>query len=290
VTRDRAPDITVIVPTRDGATSLPPLLDSLERQTLDRDRYEVVVVDNASRDDTAQVARSRGAVVVQEPLPSRAGARNAGVLAARADLIAYTDADCIADPGWLASLLESLGEHEMVAGPVRMTTGASPNAVERFESLWRFAQEQWVEEGWAATANLGVRRAVHEAIGGFDVAYRHIGEDADYCLRARAAGHRLAFCSTAVIEHDVEDRAWPMLKRAFFHGYSVNQINRRLDVGYRAWRHPELVLRGDRALGSLGVSRDSLDASEWKRMRRIAQSYYAMRLLGSGWAELSRAR
>jgi GT2 family glycosyltransferase len=284
------PQITVIVPARDGARSLPPLLESLERQSLRRDVYEVVVVDNVSRDDTAQVARSHGAVVVEEPVPSRAGARNAGVRAARADLIAFTDADCVAEPGWLAGLLGCLGEHEMVAGPVRMTTGESPNVVERFESLWRFAQEQWVGEGWAATANLGVRRSVHESIGGFDVAYRHIGEDADYCLRARNAGFGLAFCADAVIDHDVEDHAWPMLKRAFFHGYSVNQINRRLGVGYRAWRHPELVLRGDRALGSLGVSRDALATTEWRRMRRVAQAYYAMRLLGSGWAELARAR
>jgi GT2 family glycosyltransferase len=278
------------VPARDGAETLPPLLESLNRQTLDRDRYEVIVVDNASRDATGDVARSHGATVVDEPKPSRAGARNTGVLAARAGLIAYTDADCVADPGWLETLVEGLDRHDMVAGPVRVTTGEPPNPVERFEALWRFEQEHWVRDGWAATANLGIRRSVHDAIGGFDVAYRHIGEDADYCLRARTAGFELGYAPEAVVGHYAETALGPMLRRAFFHGYSVNQINRRLGVGYRAWRHPELVLRGDRALASLGVAREALDAAERKRMRRLARAYYALRLGGSVWAEVQRAR
>ncbi|MEA2457344.1 MAG: hypothetical protein QOC95_316, partial [Thermoleophilaceae bacterium] len=252
--------------------------------------YEVIVVDNASRDATAEVARSHGARVVTEPRPSRARARNAGVAAAAADLIAYTDADCVADPGWLAAMAEALDRHEIVAGPVRVTTAEPPNAIERFESLWRFEQEHWVRDGWAATANLGIRRAVHDAIGGFDAAYRHIGEDADYCLRARQAGYPLAYAPDAAVEHYAEDALWPMLRRAFFHGYSVNQINRRLGVGYRAWRHPELVVRGGRALESLGVSPGALAPRERSSMRRLARTYYAMRLGGSVWAELQRAR
>jgi GT2 family glycosyltransferase len=284
------PLISVIVPARDAARSLPPLLDSLDRQTLARNEFEVVVVDNASRDGTGALAGRRGAMVVSEPRPSRAGARNAGVAAARAELIAFTDADCVAAPGWLAGLVRGLSSSELVAGPVEVSTGSPPNLVERFESLWRFEQESWVSDGWAATANLGVRREVHDAIGGFDTAYRHIGEDADYCLRARARGFALAFASDAAVSHYAENALGPMLRRAFFHGYSANQINRRLGVGYRAWRHPELVLRGDRALGSLGVSREALDAGEWRRMRRLARGYYAMRLAGSVWAEVTRAR
>ena len=284
------PQISVVIPARDGAGVLPALFDSLERQTLGREQYEIVVVDNASRDATAEISRARGATVLHEPKPSRAGARNAGVRIARADLIAFTDADCVASPGWLSELVEALGEHPLVAGPVHLTTGEPPNAVERFESLWRFAQEVGVKDGWAATANLGIRRSVHDEIGGFDVAYRHIGEDADYCLRARASGHILGFAADAVIEHYAEDALWPMLKRAFFHGYSVHQINRRLGVGYRAWRRPQIVARGNQALTLMGVRRDSLPAAEWRTMRRLARGYYGMRLLGSAWAELTRAR
>jgi hypothetical protein len=68
------PEISVVVPARNGARSLPALLDSLARQTLSRERFEVVVVDNASSDRTAEIARAAGAVVVSEPLPNRSRA------------------------------------------------------------------------------------------------------------------------------------------------------------------------------------------------------------------------
>jgi glycosyltransferase involved in cell wall biosynthesis len=284
------PQITVIVPARDASDTLPALFDSLDRQTLERDAFEVIVIDNASRDDTAAVARARGAVVVEEPQPSRSRARNAGVRAARADLIAYTDADCVATPGWLAALRDALAEHALVAGPVHLTTGQPPNAVERFEGLWRFAQEAGVKDGWAATANLGIRRSAHEDIDGFDVTYRQGGEDVDYCLRAGAKGHKISYAPDAVIEHYAESELRPMLKRAFVHGYSVHQINRRYGLGYRAWRRPEIVLRSGRSLTQMGLRPDAVPRAEWNRMRELARAYYGMRALGSAWAEIVRVR
>lgn len=283
-------EVSVVIPVRDGEGSLPALLDSLDGQTLARERFEVIVVDNASRDATAGLARSRGATVVFEPVPNRSRARNAGVAAARADYIAFTDADCVAAPGWLEAMLACRGRAPLVAGPVEVTTGTPPNAVERFEALWRFGQEHWVQEGWAATANLAVERAALDAVGGFDPGYRHIGEDVDLCLRARDAGFELGWCPDALVAHDAEDRPGKMLKRAFFHGYSGNQAHYRLGVGLRAWAHPGALVSGDRALRQIGAAPQSFDAHEWRRMGRIARAVYAMRVAGSVWAEVRRAR
>lgn len=283
-------DVSVVIPVRDGAASLPALLESLDAQTLARDRFEVVVVDNSSRDETAQIARDMGARVVSEPIPNRSRARNAGVAAAASDFIAFTDADCVAEPGWLEALLACRGKDAMVAGPVHVTTGDPPGAVERFESLWRFGQEAWVRDGWAATANLAAERHALEAVGGFDVEYRHIGEDVDLCLRARAAGFTLGWCPDAAVSHYAEDQARKMLKRAFFHGYSVNQAYHRLGVGYRAWAHPRPVLSRTRAMRTIGAGPESFEAAEWRRMGRIAQATYAMRVAGSFWAEIRRTR
>lgn len=283
-------EVSVVIPVRDGAASLPPLLESLDRQTLARERFEVVVVDNASRDDTAEIARRAGATVVSEPIPNRSRARNAGIAAARADYIAFTDADCVVAPGWLEAYLACRGSAPLIAGPVEVTTGDPPNAVERFESLWRFGQEHWVKEGWAATANLAAERAVLEEIGGFDVTYRHIGEDVDMCVRATRAGHGLGWCPDASVSHYAEDEPWKMLKRAFFHGYSVNQAHYRLGLGYRAWAHPLPAFSGRRALATIGVGPRRFDPAERRRMARLAQAVYGMRVLGSVWAELRRAR
>ncbi len=280
----------MIIPVRNGAGSLPPLLESLGRQTLGRERFEVIVVDNASSDDTASVAGAHGANVVSEPVANRSRARNRGAAAASAPLYAFTDADCIADPGWLEALLGCAGAAPLVAGEVRVRVRERPNAIERFERLWRFGQRTWVEQGWAATANLLVRRDAFEAIDGFDPSWRHIGEDADFCFRARAGGHSLAFCPAAVVDHVGERELRPFLRRFFLHGYSVNQAFYRLGAGYRAWRDPWPAVAGDRALRELGHPREDFDASEWRRMARLARLGYAARVAGSIWAELARAR
>ncbi|MFL5895581.1 MAG: glycosyltransferase [Thermoleophilaceae bacterium] len=285
-----APEISVIVPARDAARTLGPLLDSLAAQTFPAERFEVVVVDNGSTDGTAELARARGAMVVDEPQPNRARARNAGVRAARGEVFAFTDADCEADRGWLAAFWDCRGRAPLIAGEVRVATAEPPNAVERFESLWRFGQEHWVRQGWAATANLLVERDAFDAVGGFDTAWRHIGEDADFCVRAGRAGFALGWCAEAVVSHVAEAQLWPMLKRAFFHGYSVNQAWYRLGVGYRAWRRPWRALAGDEALTQYGSSRAHFEEAEWKRMLRLARAAYAMRVAGSLLAELQRAR
>ncbi len=285
------PLISVIVPVRNGAGSLAQLLSSIAAQTLARECYELIVVDNDSSDATPQIAADHGAVVVHEPVANRSRARNRGARAASSDLYAFTDADCVADPQWLESLLAAADLAPLVAGEVRLLTSGQPNAVERLESLWRFGQESWVtEQGWAATANLLVAAEAFGALGGFDPAWRHIAEDADFCLRARDAGYRLAFCAGAVVEHRAERELWPMLRRFFHHGYSSNQAFHRIGVGYRAWREPLPALRGDLALRQFGRSPDGFDPLEWRRMARLARLGYAARVAGSIWAEAARAR
>src|SRR3954468_9462044 len=115
-------DVSVVVPVRDGAASLPRLLASLATQTIRRERFELIVVDNASRDASASIARRAGATVVSEPVPNRARARNAGVAASSARLLAFIDADCVASPEWLEGLVGCADRAPLVAGRVITTT------------------------------------------------------------------------------------------------------------------------------------------------------------------------
>jgi GT2 family glycosyltransferase len=282
--------LSVIVPVRDGATMLPGLLESLQMQTLPSDRFEVIVVDNGSRDDGASVARAKGATVLEDSIPGRARARNRGAAAAAGNRLAFIDADCVANPGWLEALAGCAGSKPLIAGPVILTTGEPPNKVERFERLWRFAQEAWVQQGWAATANLLVERDAFETIGGFDEAYRSIGEDADFCIRASRQGFELGYCPEAEVRHAGEDRMWPMLKRCFWHGYSSAQASRRIGAGYAAWRHPRPLLVGAEAARSVGLHEAMVTPGDWPTMRRLARGAYAFRVAGSLWSELERAR
>jgi GT2 family glycosyltransferase len=284
-------ELSVIVPVRNGATSLPPLLTSLADQTLARDRFEVIVVDNASTDGSADVAARHGVTVVNEPIANRSRARNRGVAAARTKLYAFTDADCVVRPNWLEALLGCASQAPLVAGEVVLDVSERPNRVERYELLWRFGQGAWVrKQGWAATANLLVHAEAFEAIGGFDPSWRHIGEDADFCWRARDAGYALGYCPEAVVGHRAEWQLRPFFRRFFLHGYSTNQFYYRWGAGYRAWRRLGPLLRADGALLDVGHDPDAFEPEEWRKLARLGRLGYAARMAGSVWAEIRRAR
>jgi GT2 family glycosyltransferase len=276
--------IAVITTVRDGEQALEGLTDALGAQT--RRDFEWVVIDNASRDRTADVARARGATVVSEPQPGRARARNRGVAATDADLLAFTDADCRPRPDWLEGLVACLERGEpLVAGRVVVTTSATPNAIERFEALWRFRDDP--QRRWAPTANLGMRREAFDAIGGFDASYRHIGEDVDLCLRAGAAGFALTRCPQALVEHAAETDLRPVLRRSFEQAYALHDLHRKhsLQAG-RYWRNPGPLIRGDWALRRFGIDPAQLPAGERRAVLRVARSEYAARIAGSLWAPL----
>lgn len=286
------PEISVVVPARGAAASLPALLASLESQTIARERFELVVaVNGGDADGTAEVAGAWGARVVTIAAANRSLARNAGVEAATARLVAFTDADCTATPEWLASLTGCLAAAPLAAGPIEPTAGTPPSTVERFEQLWRFRQRQHVETvGWAATGNLGITREAFEAIGGFDSSFVAGGEDVELCLRARRAGMEIAWCPDATVHHPAESTWTGLLRRAARHGYVAAHHHSALPepVGRLYRRHPRPLARGDWALRRFGIDPGSLEPTERRAMMRAARAEYAARIAGSVWAKLTR--
>ena len=208
------PQVSVVVPARNAAALLPRLFAAVDRTTF-AGPWEVVVVDDASTDATAELAAEWGARVVR--LESQSGpamARNAGIAAARASLIAFTDADCEPEPEWLSALTEALANADIASGPVRPVPGADGGPFARTVSTGPGSP-------LFETANLGVRREVIERVGGFEpfkpvpgvrtglrptVEQGHFGEDAVFGWRARRAGARIAFADNALVHHAVFPR------------------------------------------------------------------------------------
>lgn len=286
------PSISVVIPVRDGAASLPRLLASLAGQTLAGDDFEVIVCDNGSRDGSGELARAAGATVVVEPSPGRARARNAGAARARGRSLAFVDGDCVAEPGWLEALAGCLERSPLAAGRVRLTAGEPPNRYERFDLAWRFRLERQVGQGFAASANLGVRRDAFQAIGGFDTSYRGIGEDVDLCLRAGERGFSLAACPDAVVSHPAEAALGPVVRRAARHGYANAQLRRRFAgrFGVGEWRHPGPLLRAGASLRHLGIEEGAVAPDDRRSLRLLARADYAARMAGGLWAELALRR
>ena len=196
--------VSVIVPAHNAERFLPDLLRALSRQELDDD-YEVVVVDDNSTDRTAELVEAQGHPfrLVRAAGSQGAGkARNVGAASATGSVLAFTDADCMPAPDWLAKACLALADADLVQGAV-----LPDPAGDRSSPYARSLEVTW-ERGFYETANLIVRRTLFEAIGGFEdhlpaLGGRPQGEDTLFGWQARRRGARVTFCSEAVVHHAV---------------------------------------------------------------------------------------
>lgn len=112
--------ISVIIPTFNEEENIAQCLVSLSHQSLPRSEYEIIVVDGGSKDATCEIARKYADSVFTQTSKKVGGARNDGVMAAKGDIIATTDADCILPPHWLKMIAEDFRDPSVVQvyGPV----------------------------------------------------------------------------------------------------------------------------------------------------------------------------
>jgi GT2 family glycosyltransferase len=258
------PDVSVVIPTRDRAARLAAALAALRAQTLEPDRFEIVVVDDGSTDGTAQVLGGQpdGAPrVASVRLEGRgpAAARNAGWRAARAPLVAFTDDDCEADAGWLEELLEAHAEN-----PGAILQGVTKPIPREAELLRRpFTRTRRIEgpSPWFATCNIAYPREVLERLGGFDELFPEaLGEDTDLGWRALEQGAHVEFAPAALVHHAVEELGPAGYMRYALRGADAVYAFRRhpglraRTLSYGAFRNPSLA-RLALALAGLGLAR-----------------------------------
>jgi GT2 family glycosyltransferase len=228
-------DASVIVPHFNQTTLLEHCLQSLERQSLSRERFEIIVADNGTPGGVGQLEAKFPAVVfVHAAERGAAHARNAAIAHAKGAAIAFTDADCIVDRNWLREGLDALKGADLAGGRVLVTVADEnrPSPVEAFERVFAFRQEDYVaRKGFAVTANLFATRAVVEAVG----AFRHgVSEDVDWCMRARTLGFHLAFNDRAIVSHPARRdwseliRKWDRIVSERWNGFGAATPSRRL--------------------------------------------------------------
>jgi len=199
-----APDVSVVVATHDRPELLSELLSALASQTLPRERFEVIVVDDASGPDTAAV------LAAADGLPLRAirneantgapAARNTGWRAARAPLVAFTDDDCAPAPRWLEAGLRAWEgrSDRFVQGRTQPAGGRS--ILELHPMLQSIEVAQLSPE--SETCNIFYPRELLDRLGGFDESVR-VGEDLELGWAARRAGAEPVFEPDALVEHAV---------------------------------------------------------------------------------------
>jgi len=196
------PFVSVIIPVYNDNRRLQICLDSLARQTYAADRFEVIVVDNGSVPPVdGNVTVGSNVRMLVEPRPGGFIARNTGLDAASGDVIAFTDADCYPEPGWIEAGIAAIGSSRViVAGHVVAFPAlpAAPTAAERFEMLFGFEQDKNATRGVSVTANLICRRGAFDEAGLFNTD-SHSAHDYEWCQQAVRCGYRVVYARNAAV-------------------------------------------------------------------------------------------
>ena len=201
---------SVVVPTYNRIESLEACLTALSAQNLPREAFEVIVVDDGSKQrPRALVERFTASMqvrLIEQANAGPAAARNAGARAARGQHLAFTDDDCRPSPGWLSAMGVALDERpgSAVGGPV----------VSCLENVWSTASQLLVDFLYSyfdrtnangrffVTANVAMPTELFQSMGGFDLTFPFAAaEDRDLCERWHECGYPLVYSEKAIVKH-----------------------------------------------------------------------------------------
>jgi len=282
------PPVSVYVPAYNAEEFLARCIESLLTQT--HRPAEILIVDDGSRDSTREIATRYPQVTLLSHTQNRGlgAARNTAFQAARYELVASLDADCVAEPTWLEQLVKSMEERPITGVGGRLVEGVRESLADR----WRCAHmlQEWGDAPLDdplflfGCNNLFRKTAVLEA-GGYNEDMRTNGEDADLTRRLKARGHWLVYNPSAVATHQRHDSVLSIMNtywRWTFHGFEgpherlkLHKILRRAVLG-NVWYMFGGLAKEDLRVGRLELL--TIDAGlllyfpyrelkEWKRLR-----------------------
>jgi glycosyltransferase involved in cell wall biosynthesis len=230
------PLVSVVVPTHDRAGYLAVTLDSLAAQDIDKP-YEVIVVDDGSRDRTPSIVHDAGFMYLRHDPPRGANAaRNEGTRAASSELIALIDDDVYAPPGWLRALVagaERYPDAEAFGGPIRARfDGPAPRGCGRelppITTLDLGREDREADLVWSA--NMLFRRSALERVGDFDESLPTGGDEEEWLRRLAAHGGHVFYIGDAAIDHrrvGDDARLRSLMRSAYRRGYNLRGFDER---------------------------------------------------------------
>jgi glycosyltransferase involved in cell wall biosynthesis len=231
------PFVSVIIPVFEDRGGLAVALEALARQTYPASRFEVIVVDNASRAPPAEVVgRFPFAQLGHEPRPGSYSARNRGLTLAQGEIFAFTDADCEPAEDWLergvARVLE--GGRVVVGGLIqaRPRKPGRPTPTELYDIIYGYQHRRSIERTRGCyTANVIAPRAAFDEAGPFDSNLLS-GGDYDWSRRAAAAGFKVVYCEDVRVATPARSSLFALMRRyARFAGSMRDRRRKRGDRG-----------------------------------------------------------
>jgi glycosyltransferase involved in cell wall biosynthesis len=270
--------ISVVVPVYNGAQSIADCIESLLKQ--DYPDFEVIIVNNNSTDNTVSIVETYPVRLVFCAERGPAPARNAGIEASTADIIAFTDADCIAESNWLSELVKPYANPEIggSGGAIQAYQHDHLTMVEAFSvehsPLVNFMSGDHEFLPHLYTANASYRRSILTQTGGFNP-HLVTAEDVDLAWRAQLeTGTKVEFAPNAVIYHHHRETQQGLARQQ--RNYGFGEI--LLDTMYGKYPgYPRNLTFQIRCLASqiksIAIYLAAMVVRRWRRWRGRASDY-----------------
>jgi len=231
------PQVTVIVPVRNGEQTIEPLLESLQRLDYDRKKVEVIVVDGISTDRTRDIVKKYPVKLVVERKKGLNAARNTGIRNSNSEIVAFTDCDCVVPSNWIAKIVENFKDPQVscVGGSINGLNGdfLSQYADNSLVPLMPFFKKR--EElntiklflRHPAGCNMAFRRRVAEEVGCFDEAIQHGFDEVEFAERVCRAGYKMVLDPNVFVWHRHRSTLKEFLKQNFRYGRGIGALLKR---------------------------------------------------------------
>jgi glycosyltransferase involved in cell wall biosynthesis len=222
-------EVSVVIPARNAAPYIRQALEALAAQDY-HGEWEVIVADNGSDDDTREIAEScihlldNLRVIDASQKLGAAFARNRGAAVANGQYLAFCDADDLASPWWLRTLVSQGQNHSICYGQLSFFKGdpPDPSAYSQEGTDQGLLVNPFGYLPFASTGSLLVRRAVFAHLNGFDEEYRS-GEDVDFCWRAQYQGFTLGSARGALSFIRARESARSQFRQ--YYGYGKGDVH-----------------------------------------------------------------
>ncbi len=196
--------ISIIIPAYNAANTIEACITSLQQQVTD-EPYEIIVVNDASTDDTVALATAAGVrQIISKGKLGKSGTRNAGAEAARGDILIFTDADCEPRPDWIERMITPFLNDPEVVGVKGAYYSRQTELVARFTQVE--VEERYDRMRQLPTTNFidtyaaAYKRDIFLENGGFDTSLPEV-EDQDFSFRLAAKGYKMVFVPEARVYH-----------------------------------------------------------------------------------------
>jgi glycosyltransferase involved in cell wall biosynthesis len=219
--QNKIPLISIIVPYKNAAKNLKECVDSLLNQDFCKDNYEIIMVDNNSSDNGPDILKSYGQRIVllqEKDGKGSCPARNTGISEAKAEILAFTDSDCVAEKNWISKIYEAFTPNiQVVAGEIYAYRPQT--AVEKYYEKHMLQKTNLsYKSPYAVTANLAIKKSLFEKVGTFSTERPQTG-DVEFSFRITSKGYNINYAKDAVVYHKNIATLRGLFKKIFFQGF-----------------------------------------------------------------------